>query len=121
MEIATRTSTPLVTGNGAIDTTMHKAAASMHGAVDKVASVASDAVRTVNPAIDRVAHSAHQVVDSVAHAAGPTAAWMRTQGSSLKSAQQKAAADTAQAISAHPWKALGIALAAGFVLSRFIR
>ena len=121
MEITTRTNTPLVSGNGAIDTTMNKAAASMHGAVDKVAGAASDAVRTVNPAIDRVAQSAHQVVDSVAHAAGPATAWMREQGNDLKAAQQKATAGTAHAISAHPWKALGIALAAGFFISRFIR
>ena len=121
MDITTRTNAPLVPGNGIIDTTLSKAAVSIHGAVDRVAGAANEAVSTVNPAIDRVAQGAHHAVNSVAHVAGPATAWLRAQGSCLKTAQQKAAADTAQAISAHPWKALGIALAAGFLISRLAR
>lgn len=121
MEMTTRTNPPFPAGNGTGNTTLDKAATSMHGTVDKITRVADEAARNVKPAIDRVAHLAHQTVDKVADVAGPTAAWMREQGDSLKAVQRKATADTAQAISAHPWKALGIALAAGFVISRFIR
>jgi ElaB/YqjD/DUF883 family membrane-anchored ribosome-binding protein len=121
MEATTRTNTPFPTVNNAADATLNKAAASVHGAVDKMAGVADDAVRNVKPAIDRVAQIAHQAVNKVADVAGPTADWLSEQGDSLKATQRKMAADTTQYVSANPWKSLGFALAAGFLISRFIR
>lgn len=122
MEVTTRANTPFPTGNGAAgETTLNRAAASVHGAVDKAAGAADDATRKVKPAIDRVAEVAHQTVDKVAGVAAPTAAWLSEQGASLKATQRTAAADAAQYVSAHPWKSLGFALAAGFFISRFIR
>jgi hypothetical protein len=121
MEITTRTNTPFPTGDGAADATLNKAAASSHGAVDKMAGAADEAVRNVKPAIDRVAQTAHQAVNKVAKVAGPTADWLSDQGDSLKASQRKMAADAGQYVSAHPWKSIGFALAAGFLISRFIR
>lgn len=121
MEATTRINTPFPTANGATDATVNKAAASVHGAVDKMAGAADDAVRNVKPAIDRVANIAHQAVNKVTDVAGPTADWLSEKSDSLKAAQRKVAADTGQYVSANPWKSLGFALAAGFLISRFIR
>ena len=121
MEVTTDTKIPFPSGNGTTEPSLTSAAASVHGAVDKMAGAADAAVRKVKPAIDRVAQIAHRTVDKVADVAGPTADWLNEQGSSLKATQRKAATDTGQYISAHPWKSLGFALAAGFLVSRFIR
>jgi ElaB/YqjD/DUF883 family membrane-anchored ribosome-binding protein len=122
MQVTTGTNTPFPGGNGAGDvSTMDKAFASVHGAVDKVAGAADDAARKVKPAIDRVAEVAHQTVDKVAGVAAPTAAWLSDQGDNLKATQRTVAADAAQYVSAHPWKSLGFALAAGFLIGRFVR
>lgn len=122
MEVTTRANTPFPTGNGAAgETTLNRAIASVHGAVDKVAGAADNAARKVKPAIDRVAEAAHQTVDKAAGVAAPTAAWLSERGDSLKARQRTAAADAAQYVSAHPWKSLGFALAAGFLISRFVR
>ena len=121
MDATTRTNTPFPIVSGGADSTLNKAAASVHGAVDKMAGAADDAVRNVKPAIDRVAHTAHQAVNKVANVAGPTADWLSEQGESLNATRRKAAADATQYVSANPWKSLGFALAAGFVISRFIR
>jgi len=68
MEVTTHTDTPFPTDNDVVgETTSNRAAASVHGTVDKAAGAAG------------------------------------------------------QYISAHPWKSIGIALAAGFLISRFIR
>jgi hypothetical protein len=61
---------------------LNKAAAGVHGVVDKMAVAADDAVRKVKPAIDRVAQIAHQAVNKVADVAGPTADWLSEQGDS---------------------------------------
>ena len=121
MEATTRTNTPFPVVNSTADATLSKAAAGVHGAVDKMAGAADDAVRNVKPAIDRVAHSAHQAVNKVADVAGPTAGWLSQRGDRLQATRRQVAADTGQYVSAHPWKSLGLALAAGFLISRFIR
>ena len=121
MEVTTRANIPFPAGNGTADPTLNKVSAGVHGAVDKMAAAADDAARKVKPAIDRVAQIAHQTVDKVADVAGPTTDWLSDQGRSLKATQQKMTADTSRYVSVHPWKSLGLALAAGFLISRFIR
>jgi ElaB/YqjD/DUF883 family membrane-anchored ribosome-binding protein len=121
MEATTRANAPFPPGNGNSETTLHKAAASVHGAVDKVAGAADTAVRNAAPAIDRAAQIAHQAVNKVAGAAGPTADWLAEKGDSLQASRRKLADDASHYVSAHPWKSLGLALAAGFIVSRFIR
>src|SRR5664279_5629364 len=105
-------------GNG--DGTISKASSSAHGAVNSIASAADEAARKAKPAIDRAAAMAHQAVDKAAGAAAPTADWLAEQGESLNTTQKKLVADTCGYISANPLKALGIAVVAGFVLSRII-
>ena len=121
MKVTTRASMPFATGDDAAAAALNEAASSLHGAVDKVAGAADDAVRKVTPAIDRAAELAHQTVDKVAGVAAPTAAWLNEQSNSLNATQRTVAAATAQYIAAHPWKSIGFALAAGFFVGRFIR
>ena len=122
METTTRANIPFPTGNGAAGgATLNKSVATAHDAVDKVAGAADDAARKVKPAIDRVAKVAHETVDQVAGAAAPAAAWLNEQGASLKAVQRTIVTDTEQYVSAHPWKSVGFALAAGFLISRFMR
>ena len=122
MDVTTRTNTPFPTGDNATgEATVNRAAASAHGAVDKMAGAADDAARKVKPAIERAAEVAHQTVDKVAGAAAPTAAWLTERGNSLRAARQTAAADAAQYVSAHPWNSLAFAAAAGFLIGRLVR
>ena len=126
MEVTTRTNTPYqpgnaIAGNNAADGAVNKAAASVHGAVDKLAGAADDAARTVKPAIDRVAQVAHSAVNKAADAAGPAADWLSAQGSSLKETQRKMLADAGNYVAASPWKTIGFTLAAGFLIGRLMR
>lgn len=114
-------SNSLRNGNGAGDMSSGKAAAGVHNAVDKVATAAGAAVEKVLPAIERISDAAHSTVDKVAGAAEPAADWIKEQGEWLKTRQQKAAEETERYVAANPWKAVGLALAAGFLLSRLLR
>ena len=110
MEATTRANTPSPSGNGAAGAPISKVAASVHGAVDRMAGAAG-----------RVAEIAHQAVDKVTDVSGSGASWLTAKGERIKETQRKAAADAGKYVVAHPWKSLGFALAAGFVISRFIR
>ena len=83
------------------------------GALDKVSSKA-------HTAVDRVTTMAHDAVDKAAGAAAPTADWLAEQGKSLRATQTKLVGDTCEYISGNPLKAVGVALVAGFLLSRII-
>lgn len=96
------------------------ASAGAHTAVNSIAGAADGAVRKAQPAIEHVAIMAHQAVDRMAGAAGPTADWLAEQGESLSATQKKLMADTRSYVSANPLKSLGIAVVAGFLLSRII-
>ncbi len=112
-------STSGMAGNG--DGAILKASSSAHAAVNSLAGAADEAARTVKPAIDRVAAMAHQAVDKAAGAAAPTADWLAEQGESLNATQKKLVEDACSYVSAHPLKSIGVALAAGFLLSRLTR
>ncbi len=100
------------------DGAVNRAAAGAHSVVDRAAD---NAAGTVKPAIDRAAQIAHSAVNKAAAVAAPTADWVRQQGDSLLATQQKISSDAANYVGAHPWRSLGFALAAGFVISRFMR
>ena len=100
---------------------LNKASSSAHDAVNSIAGAADEAARIAKPAIDRVAAMAHQAVDKATGAVAPTAGWLAEQGESLNATQKKLVANTSSYVSANPLKAVGIAVVAGFLLSRFIR
>lgn len=106
---------------GAADGALSKASSGAHTAVDSIAGAADGVLRKAQPAIDQVATMAHQAVDKVASAAAPTADWLAEQGESLNATQKKLMSDTCGYVSANPLKSIGIAVLAGFVISRIIR
>jgi ElaB/YqjD/DUF883 family membrane-anchored ribosome-binding protein len=121
METSIHDKTPSTSGMpGNSEGILNTASSSAHAAVNSIAGAADEAARKAKPAIDRVAAMAHQAVDKAAGAAAPTADWLAEQGESLNTTQKKLVADTCGYISANPLKAVGIAVVAGFLLSRII-
>lgn len=94
---------------------------SAHATVDKMAYAADEAIRSAKPGIERAAQTAHKLVDRAAGAAVPAAEWLGAQGESIKATQKKLLNDTTDYVSANPIKSIGMALAAGFLISRFVR
>jgi ElaB/YqjD/DUF883 family membrane-anchored ribosome-binding protein len=122
MENVIRGNTPSNSGSSLTgDNTLGKVSSGAHAAVDSVAGAADHAARKVQPAISQAAAMAHQAVDKVADVAAPAAGWLAEQGQNLDVAQKKLVADTCDYVSANPLKSLGIAVAAGFILSRMMR
>lgn len=103
------------------DGKLNRASSSAHAAVDSIAGAADEAARKAKPAIDKVAAMAHDAVDKAASAAAPTAEWLNERGESLQATQKKLVADTCSYVAANPLKSVGIAIAAGFLLSRFLK
>ena len=121
MDIPARGNTLSTSGMSAnTEGTINKASSSAHAAVDSMAGAADQAARKAKPAIDQVAAMAHQAVEKAAGAAAPTAEWLTEQGESLSATQKKLFSDTCSYVSANPLKAVGIAVVAGFLLSRII-
>lgn len=118
METNARSGNSGMPGNG--DGTLSKASSSAHAAVNSLAGAADEAARKAKPAIDHVAAMAHKAVDKAAGAAAPTAEWLAAQGENLNASQKKLMADTCSYVSANPLKAIGIAVVAGFLLSRIV-
>jgi ElaB/YqjD/DUF883 family membrane-anchored ribosome-binding protein len=108
-------------GSNSVGTAINKASSTAHAAVNSFAGKADDAANRVKPVIERAAAKAHLAVDKAVDAAVPTAHWLAEQGSNLNTAQKKLVENSANYVSAHPLKAVGIALAAGFILSRILR
>ena len=109
------------TGASGTDGNLNKAASGAHHAVDSMANKVEQAARQTGPAIDKVKAMAHQAVDSAAGAAAPAVDWIAEQGEHLNEAQKKMVDDLCKYVSANPLKSVGIALAAGFIVSRIMR
>jgi ElaB/YqjD/DUF883 family membrane-anchored ribosome-binding protein len=86
------------------------------GAHDTINS-ASDAAR---PAVERMATNAHHVVDQVAGVAAQAAETLGVKGEQLRTAQDRLAGDVRGYLREHPVASIGIALAAGYALSRLL-
>ncbi|BBP03898.1 hypothetical protein TPL01_28170 [Sulfuriferula plumbiphila] len=84
-----------------------------HHTIDKV----SEAAR---PAVDRVATGAHQVVDKLAGAAANAAETLGVKGEQFKQAQTRITENCRDYVRENPIASVGIAVVAGFLLSRFI-
>ncbi|HEY6599083.1 MAG TPA: hypothetical protein VIZ30_07215, partial [Pseudomonadales bacterium] len=86
------------------------------GAHDKI-STAADAA---GPAIDRLASSAHGVVDRVAGVAAQAAETLGVRGEQIRSSQEKLVESAREYMKEHPVATLGAAVAVGFVQSRLL-
>jgi ElaB/YqjD/DUF883 family membrane-anchored ribosome-binding protein len=99
------------------------AAAASH-AVDETTSTAHSTIDKVSnaahPAVDRITASAHQAVDKMAHAANTAAETLGEKGEKMKEAKSRMMADACSYVQTHPFASVGMALAAGFLLSHLL-
>ena len=122
MKTTEHTSTPstpdhLLKGDGAL----HKAATGAHYVVEKVAGAADEAARKAIPAIDRAAEYAHRTVDKTVTGVTPAAEWLDERAAALNATQKKLVTSTRDYVTANPLVSVGMAIAAGFLISRIIR
>ena len=113
METAGNTSVSPNESSRTVARAVDQASAGAHTVIDKV----SDAAR---PMVDRVASGAHQAVDKIAGAAGQAAETLGVRGEQLKDAQMRAMEQCSGYVRDNPLASLGIAIAAGFLLSRLL-
>jgi len=64
---------------------------------------------------------AQGAVDQVAEAAAPAVQWLEDEADTLASGREKFLETTSKYIAAHPLQSLGLAIAAGYLLSRLTR
>lgn len=88
-----------------------KATVAAHGAIDS----AADATR---PAIDNMVASAHKTVDRAGAAAANAAGTLGVKGDQLNDSSQRIIERAGVYVRENPVAALGMAVAAGYVLSR---
>lgn len=84
------------------------------GAHERINSMSAAA----QPTLDRMASGAHDAVDRVAGAATQAAQTLDATSEKLKTANQRLAKNAGGVLRDHPVASLGVAVAAGFVLSR---
>ncbi len=89
------------------------ATAGAHQTIDKVAQAAT-------PAVDRVTTGAHQVVDKLAGVATSAAESISEKSEQLKVAQDHLTEASRDYVRENPLTSIGIAMAAGFFLSRLL-
>ena len=70
--------------------------------------------------IDKASHSAHEAVDKIADAANQAADAIGEKGGQLKNAEQQLLENCRGYVRDNPVTSLGIAVAAGFLLSRVL-
>lgn len=96
-----------------------------HGVVDLAAEAAGGATdnaeRKARTAIDSAAQAAHQIVENSASTLTPAVEWLGDRADAAMAHQRQLTHSGRNAVINHPWKALGLALVAGFVISRVLR
>ena len=113
METSGRNIPSTADGNSGLSRSIDQAAAGTHDAIQKV----TDSAR---PAVDRMASGAHQAVDKIADVATQAAESLGAKGNQLNEAQARFVDDCSTYVRANPLASLGIAVAAGFLISRLI-
>ncbi|HEX7030210.1 MAG TPA: DUF883 C-terminal domain-containing protein [Gammaproteobacteria bacterium] len=71
--------------------------------------------------VDRAARGVHDTVDRFADAANRTMEHMNERGEKFSETRDRMMAETRSYVQAHPIASIGIAVAAGFLLSRLMR
>lgn len=93
--------------------TVDSATSSAHRAIDR----ATDAAR---PTVEKVAAGAHQLVDKIAGAASTAADRLDSKTGEFKDAQARFTENCRDYVRENPLASIGIAVAAGFLLSRLM-
>jgi ElaB/YqjD/DUF883 family membrane-anchored ribosome-binding protein len=84
-------------------------------------SAATQAATDTSATVDRIASSAHQTVDRIASVANSAASQLNVKADDLMAAKDRWAETCTTYVKENPFVALGIAVAAGFLLSRWMR
>jgi ElaB/YqjD/DUF883 family membrane-anchored ribosome-binding protein len=84
-------------------------------------SAATQAATDTSATVDRIASSAHQTVDRLASVANSAASQLNVKADDLMAAKDRWAETCTTYVKENPFVALGIAVAAGFLLSRWMR
>jgi ElaB/YqjD/DUF883 family membrane-anchored ribosome-binding protein len=71
--------------------------------------------------LNKATARAHGAVDQVAEAAAPAAQWLEEQSETLTANGENLMDSTCKYVAAHPLQSLGLALAAGYLISRITR
>ncbi len=79
-----------------------------------------DIEENIKETIDNVSQSAHETVDKIAHVSYQTAEVLGEKGKQLKTAEQELVESYRTYIRENPIRSVGIAVAAGFILSRLL-
>lgn len=92
---------------------VERAGSGMHQAIDQLSSAA-------RPAVSRAAYGAHRLVERLADTTNRVAQRLETTGTRLKDAEQRVVGASSDYVREHPLRSVGIALAAGFLVSRLV-
>ena len=71
--------------------------------------------------LNKASARAHGALDKVVDAAEPAAQWLEEHGEALTAGSEKLIHRTRKYVTANPLQALGMALAAGYLISRITR
>lgn len=99
--------------SGTLGRAVGQASTGVHEAIDRASNVA-------RPVVDRLASGAHQAVDKIAGAAGHAVDNLGMSAEQLKNAQVKAVEQCRGYVRDNPLISLGVAIGAGFLLSRIL-
>lgn len=110
-----QTGKPLPTNGpgGTVARAVDNAGSKAHGAIDKMSA-------TAVPAVSRMASGAHQAVDKATQFASGAADSLEAKAGQLQDAQTRLTEECRGYVRENPLAAVGIALAAGFFLSRLL-
>ena len=97
--------------NKIVDQKISEASSGMHEAVDKLSA-------TARPAADRLAARAQTAIDTLAKGMSKASETMSATAEQLSDLQERAVDGARTSIRARPLTVIGIAIAAGFILSR---
>ena len=100
-------------GSRTLARTVDQASTGAHDVIDKISDAA-------HPVVDRIASGVHVAVDKVAGAAGQAADTLGAKGAQFKNSQVRALEQCRGYVRDNPVKAVGIGMAAGFLLSRLL-
>lgn len=110
MESTMNLSTNSDEDDGAISRGIKNAELGAHQKIDKAADVA-------RPVVETVARGAHRAVDEVGDVASRASESLSANGEQIKAAE----AHVVEYVRRHPLASLGVAIAAGFFVSRLLR
>lgn len=99
--------------SGLASRSVDNAASSAHNVIDRAASAAA-------PAVERMANGAHSAIDKASNVAAQTAQAMNVTGEQIRDAQSRFSDACKTQMKDNPVMTLGVAVAAGFVISRLL-